>query len=124
MSHLNKVIMKTILVAEDTDSNFLLLNIILRKKFNLIRAIHGGEALELYRKEKPDLILMDLKMPIMDGLEATREIRKTDSEIPIIALTANAFDSDRQKSLDAGCTDYMSKPIIASELLALIGKYM
>lgn len=116
--------MKTILIAEDTDSNYLLLNIILRKKYNLIRAINGQEAIDLYSKEKPDIILMNIKMPIMDGLCATQEIRKTDSVIPIIALTANAFDSDRQKSSDAGCTDYMAKPIIASELLVMIEKYL
>ena len=117
-------IMKTILVAEDTDSNYLLLNIILRKKYNLVRAINGKQAVEMYQESKPDLILMDMKMPVMDGLEATREIRKMDSEIVIIALTANAFDSDRQKSLDAGCNDYMAKPVIAADVQQLIERYI
>ena len=63
-------------------------------------------------------------MPIMDGLEATREIRKENKDIAIIALTANAFDSDKQKSADAGCNDYMTKPIIATELLDLLNKYI
>lgn len=116
--------MKTILIAEDTDSNFLLLNIILRKNFSLKRALNGLEAVGLFKEEKPDLILMDMKMPVMDGLDATREIRKLDTEIPIIVLTANAFDCDRQKSMDAGCTDYMAKPIIATDLLAMIKKYL
>ncbi len=116
--------MKTILIAEDTDSNYLLLNIILRKKYNLIRAFDGEEAVRLFQANRPDIILMDMKMPVMDGLAATREIRKEDQNITIIALTANAFDSDRQKSIDAGCTDYMAKPIIASELLELIGRYL
>ena len=115
--------MKTILVAEDTDSNYLLLNIILRKKYNLVRAINGKQAVEMYQESKPDLILMDMKMPVMDGLEATREIRKMDSEIVIIALTANAFDSDRQKSLDAGCNDYMSKPVAPNELRSKLKSY-
>ena len=117
-------IMKTILVAEDTDSNYLLLNIILRKKYNLVRAINGKQAVEMYQESKPDLILMDMKMPVMDGLEATREIRKMDSEVVIIALTANAFDSDRQKSLDAGCNDYMAKPVIAADVQQLIERYI
>ncbi|MBQ4521092.1 MAG: response regulator [Bacteroidaceae bacterium] len=116
--------MKTILVAEDTDSNYLLLNIILRKKYNLVRAINGKQAVEMYQESKPDLILMDMKMPVMDGLEATREIRKMDSEVVIIALTANAFDSDRQKSLDAGCNDYMAKPVIAADVQQLIERYI
>ena len=116
--------MKTILIAEDTDSNYLLLNIVLRKKYNLIRALDGEEAVRLFREYHPDLILMDMKMPVMDGLTATREIRKENQDIVIIALTANAFDSDKQKSIDAGCTDYMAKPIIASELLALLASYL
>ena len=116
--------MKTILIAEDTDSNYLLLNIVLRKKYNLIRALDGEEAVRLFREYHPDLILMDMKMPVMDGLTATREIRKENQDIVIIALTDNAFDSDKQKSIDAGCTDYMAKPIIASELLALLGSYL
>lgn len=116
--------MKTILIAEDTDSNFLLLNIILRKNYHLIRAYNGQEAIRLYHEHHPDIILMDIKMPIMDGLEATREIRKENVNIPIIALTANAFDSDKQKSLDVGCNDYMTKPIIASELLELMNRYI
>lgn len=116
--------MKTILIAEDTDSNFLLLNIVLRKKYNLTRAYNGQEAVELYQSDKPDIILMDIKMPIMDGLEATRKIRQMDSEIPILALTANAFDSDRQKVIEAGCNGYMAKPIVAAKLTALLEEYL
>ena len=116
--------MKTVLIAEDTDSNYLLLNIVLRKKYNLVRAYNGQQPIDLYQSEKPDIILMDIKMPIMDGLEATMEIRKTDSKVPIIALTANAFDSDKQKALEAGCNNYMAKPIVATELLQLMMKYL
>ncbi|MBQ8867510.1 MAG: response regulator [Bacteroidaceae bacterium] len=116
--------MKTVLIAEDTDSNYLLLSIVLRKRYNLTRAYNGQEAIELYQSSKPDLILMDIKMPIMDGLEATREIRKMDTETPIIALTANAFDSDKQKAKEAGCNGYMAKPIVAAELLVLMQEYL
>lgn len=67
---------------------------------------------------------MDIKMPEMDGLEASRAIRDIDPEIPIIALTANAFDSDKQKAIDAGCNDYMAKPIVVGQLTAMIKKYI
>ena len=86
--------MKKILVAEDTESNFLLLSIILRKDYEILRAFNGAEAVEICRAEHPDLILMDIKMPVMDGLEATKVIRTFNEEIVIIALTANAYDSD------------------------------
>lgn len=109
-----------ILVAEDTESNYMLLTSIMRDKYTLIRAMNGAEAIQLYKSIKPDLILMDIKMPVMDGIEATKEIRKLDQEIPIVAVTAFAFDSDKQKALEAGCTDYMPKPIKASVLLKKI----
>ena len=115
---------KKILVAEDTDSNFLLVSIILRKEYTVLRAYNGIEAIDVYKKEQPDLILMDIKMPEMDGLEASRAIRDIDPEIPIIALTANAFDSDKQKAIDAGRNDYMAKPIVVGQLTAMIKKYI
>ncbi len=116
--------MKKILVAEDTESNFLLLSIILRKEYTVVRAYNGQEAVELCAAEHPDMILMDIKMPVMDGLEATRLIREKDENIPIIALTANAYDSDRDKAFQAGCNDYMAKPIIAGALREMIQKYL
>jgi CheY-like chemotaxis protein len=93
-----------------------LLSIILRKDYELYRALTGKECVEMFAELKPDLILMDIKMPEMDGLEATRIIRRTDVDIPIVALTANAYDSDRDKSLAAGCNSYMAKPISAAKL--------
>lgn len=116
--------MKKILVAEDTESNFLLLSIILRKQYEVLRAYNGEEAIILCREEKPDLILMDIKMPIMDGLEATKQIRRFNTQITIIALTANAYDSDREKAYEAGCNDYMAKPVVASKLREMIEHYL
>lgn len=116
--------MKKILVAEDTDSNFLLLSIILRKEYDVLRAFNGQEAVDLCAKENPDMILMDIKMPVMDGLAATTEIRRQGSTIPIIALTANAYDSDRDKAFEAGCNDYMAKPIMASALREMMKRYL
>ena len=115
--------MKKILVAEDTDSNFLLLSIILRKEYEVIRAVNGEEAISKFKEVNPDMILMDIKMPIMDGLIATKEIRKIDTNIPIIALTANAYDSDKEKAYEAGCNNYMAKPIMTNKLREMISSY-
>ena len=90
--------MKKILVAEDTESNFLLLSIILRRDYEILRAYNGEEAVEIFRVDQPDLIRMDIKMPVMDGLEATKNIRTFNKDIVIVALTANAYDSDREKA--------------------------
>lgn len=105
-----------ILVAEDTDSNFLLVSTILKSEYEVVRACDGVETVEKFFERKPDAVLMDVRMPRMDGLEATRKIRERDTVTPIVALTAFAFDSDRQKAFDAGCTDYMTKPINPSAL--------
>ena len=107
--------MKRILVAEDNDSNFLLMNFILKNNYEIIRAINGKDAVE-----HPDLILMDMKMPVMGGIEATRLIRVTYPDLPIIAVTANAFDSDRQNALEAGCNDFLAKPVTAAACLKCI----
>lgn len=116
--------MKKILVAEDTESNFLLLSIILRKEYEILRAHNGEEAVSVCREAKPDMVLMDIKMPVMDGLEATKQIRTFDAAIVIIALTANAYDSDREKAFEAGCNDYMSKPVMAPKLREMISHYL
>ena len=113
-----------ILVAEDTDSNYLLIKNIIRDRYTLIHAVNGLEALEMSQKNHVDLILMDINMPKMDGITATKEIRKEDDKLPIIAATAYAFDGDRQKALEAGCTDYIAKPIKPKELLAMISKHL
>lgn len=113
-----------ILVAEDTDSNFLLISTILKKEYEIVRACDGNEAVEKYKTLSPNLILMDIKMPNMDGLEATRQIRALNAQIPIIAITAFAFDSDRQNSLQAGCSDYLTKPISPQLLRETLKKYL
>ena len=115
---------KTVLVAEDLDSNFMLIEIILSKKYSVIRANNGQEAISLYLEQKPDLIFMDIKMPIMDGLEATRELRKISTSIPIIALTANAFESDQIEAKEAGCNEVITKPVKSSLLILVAEKYL
>lgn len=106
----------TILVAEDNASNYKLIESILKKDYHLLHAWNGREAVELFQKHAPQLILMDINMPEMDGYEATREIRKWSSRIPIIAVTAFAYASDEQKAKENGFDDYMAKPINAGQL--------
>lgn len=110
----------TILVAEDIDSNFALVDILLRKEFNIVRATNGNDAVRLFQEIRPSLILMDIQMPEMNGLEATKIIRKLDEEIPIVALTAFAFNSDRIEFLEAGGSDYVVKPIDPMQLKVMI----
>ena len=116
--------MKRILIAEDNDSNYLLMSYILKSHYEFSRALNGREAVEKVKAERPDMVLMDIQMPIMDGLEATRLIRAEMADLPIIALTANAFDNDRQRALDAGCNDFISKPVNAALCLEVIAKYI
>lgn len=110
-----------ILVAEDSDVNFKLLQTMMQNH-NLIRVENGRDAVELMKTDWYDLVLMDLRMPEMDGLTATREIRKFDSETPIIAVTAFSYDSDARKAKEAGCNDYINKPISRKSLYnAILG---
>jgi len=109
-----------ILVAEDTDSNFTLVSILLKKEYTIFRAMNGEEAVKLHKELHPDLILMDIQMPVLNGLDATRMIREGDPKIPIIALTAFAFESDKQAFMQVGGSMYMSKPIDPDELKRLV----
>ena len=110
-----------ILIAEDNDSNYSLVQHIL-KNYHLTHVQNGAEAVNKVREEEFDLVLMDMKMPVMGGLEATRKIREFNNRIPIIALTANAFDADRISALDAGCNEFLAKPLKKSQLLELFSK--
>jgi CheY-like chemotaxis protein len=94
-------------------------------KFKIVRVTNGADAVEFITQgDKFDILLLDLKMPVMDGFEAAKKIRETNSKIPIIAQTAYAFSSDREKALEAGCNDYISKPIDKNELIKLLAKYL
>src|SRR2546421_13028830 len=92
------------------------------KGFEVVMAIDGGEGVARARSEKPDLILMDMPLPVLDGWEATRQIKETEEtrSIPIIALTADAMAGDREKAMQAGCDDYDTKPIELPRLLEKI----
>ena len=114
---------KTILIAEDISSNYLLLSAMLCKHYNLLHAMNGQQAVEMAKNYRIDLLLMDMKMPVMDGLTATVEIRKFNKELPIVALTAHAFDSDKAAALEAGCNDYLAKPVDKARLMSVLRKY-
>lgn len=117
---------KLILIAEDDNISFTFLKLVLASHgFGVIHAENGQDAVELY-KQNPGvvLILMDVKMPGMNGLEATREIRKISPTVPIIAQTAYALAGDSEKTLEAGCNDYVSKPITAELLMKKINQYL
>ena len=116
--------MKKILIAEDNDSNFVLMSYILKKYYQFERARNGQEAVEMVDKNQYDIVLMDIKMPLMNGLEATKAIKEKHPDLPILALTANAFDSDRQLAMDAGCNDFLSKPVSSEECLETIKRYI
>jgi CheY-like chemotaxis protein len=97
---------------------------ILKRDYQFQRAQNGVEAVELANTGNFDLVLMDIKMPLMDGLEATTKIKEAHPDLPIIALTANAFDSDRQLAIKAGCDDFLSKPVNSEKCLSTIAKFI
>ena len=112
--------MAKILLVEDNELNRDMLSRRLeRRGFEVVSAVNGQEGVEMAHSETPELILMDISLPIMDGWEATREIKKspTTRSTPVIALTAHAMVGDREKAIEAGCDDYDTKPINFQRLL-------
>ncbi len=117
---------KTVLIAEDVDDNFLFLKTFLRKtKINVLWAKDGKEAIEFCQKDDNiDIVLMDIRMPFIDGYEATRKIKEFKPDLPIIAQTAYALNSDYQKVFDAGCDEYITKPILGKILFQKMEKFI
>ena len=113
-----------VLVAEDEDSNFELVRIVLAKRYRLLRAHNGIEAVTLCEDEHPDLILMDIRMPDMNGLDATRIIKEVNHDIPVVALSAYAFDENIREAKAAGCDEFLAKPFRVEDLLDTVGKYV
>jgi CheY-like chemotaxis protein/nitrogen-specific signal transduction histidine kinase len=116
--------MKKILVAEDEDSNYELVKIVLQKRYKLLRAHNGIEAVTINEDEKPDLILMDIRMPEMNGLDATRIIKEVTSSTPVIALSAYAFEENIREAKAAGCDEFMAKPFKVENLIEMVKKYL
>jgi two-component system, cell cycle response regulator DivK len=120
-------LMVKILLVEDNEMNRdMLSRRLLRKGFEVVMAVDGGQAVSMAESEHPDLILMDMSLPVIDGWEATRRVKaaKATAHIPIIALTAHAMSGDREKALSAGCDDYDTKPIEMPRLLEKIDAFL
>ena len=116
---------KVILVVEDVDTNKIFFDAALRKtNAKILWAKDGKEAIEMYKENRIDLVLMDLQLPVMDGYTATREIKKIDAAVPIIAQTAHVMSGEREKCLEAGCDDYLAKPIRLQILMETLSKYL
>jgi CheY-like chemotaxis protein len=118
--------MKKILIVEDVEFNLDLLVQLLEEKFELVVAMDGAAGVEAAQRDRPDLILMDMSLPVMDGWEATRRI-SSDPElqhIPIIASTAHAMQGDEEKARACGCSDYLSKPIDEALLFEKIDRLL
>lgn len=114
----------TILIAEDEESNFLLLKTILKKHCNILHAKTGKELLDIYKEKPADLILMDIKMPEMNGIDALKEIRKFDTKIPVIMQSAYAFENDMESARQAGSNGFVTKPINIKELKAVLSSFL
>ena len=119
--------MSKILLVEDNEMNRDMLSRRLeRKGFEVVIAVDGQDGVTMAASEKPDIIIMDLSLPVMDGWEATRRIKASSATqlIPVIALTAHAMAGDEQKALEAGCDDYDTKPVDFKHLLGKIANYI
>jgi two-component system, cell cycle response regulator DivK len=116
--------MKTILIVEDTELNIDLLTQLLEDEYRLLIAKDGAEGVRVAQHRNPDLILMDISLPIMDGYEATRKIRETMSSTPIIGLSAHAMQGDELRAKEAGCNDYLTKPVNDDLLMNKLKEYL
>jgi two-component system, cell cycle response regulator DivK len=118
--------MKTVLIVEDTELNIDLLTQLLEDDYNLVVARDGQQGVDMALQHVPDLILMDINLPIIDGYEATRRIRKNSAlkSTPIIGLSAHAMSGDADKAKEAGCTDYLTKPIDDDALFNKLKEYL
>ncbi len=116
--------MKTILIVEDTELNIDLITQLLEDEYSLLYARDGAEGVEMALSKNPDLILMDISLPVMDGYEATRKIREAHKNMPIIGLSAHAMNGHEQSAKAAGCTDYLTKPLDDELLFTKLRKYL
>lgn len=118
--------MKKILVVEDVELNRDLIVQLLEDTYEVLTAADGAEGIQLAVRERPDLILMDLSLPVIDGWEATRRIKANVAlqDIPIIALSAHAMVGDQEKALQSGCDDYLSKPLDEDLLFAMLARFL
>lgn len=126
MEEIGKGFKKILVVDDNNDSRELVVKVLKNQGYEMIEAIDGEDALEKAVSEKPDLILMDISIPKINGYEVTKRLKSLEEvkEIPVVALTAHAMRGDRAKALEAGCEGYISKPINVRELPAQVKSYM
>ncbi len=118
---------KAILIVDDEPTNVKLLHVVLQKNgYTTLEAADGKQGVEMVRSQKPDVIIMDKNMPVMDGIEATQILKKDEStkHIPIIFVTSSAMKGDREEILQTGCDEYMSKPIDIYKVLEIVAQYV
>lgn len=116
--------MKTILIVEDVDLNIDLLVQLLEDDYGLLVAKDGAQGVAIATEKKPDLVLMDIAMPVMDGYEATRRIRAMFPQLPIIGLSSHAMAGDAEMAKEAGCNDYLTKPVDEKLLLDKLKQFL
>ena len=118
--------MKILLVEDNEMNRDMLSRRLQRKGYDVVLAMDGAHGVAMAQKEMPDIILMDMSLPVKDGWQATREIKANPAiqHVPIIALTAHAMEGDRQKCLDAGCDEYATKPVDLPKLLSMIHSFI
>jgi two-component system cell cycle response regulator DivK len=119
--------MTKVLLVEDNEMNRdMLSRRLIRRGFQVVFAIDGKQGIELARRELPDIVLMDMSLPIIDGWEATRRLKADDTtrNVPVIGLTAHAMSGDREKAIEAGCDDYDTKPVELDRLIAKIARLL
>jgi len=118
--------MKILLVEDNELNRDMLSRRLIRKEFNVVCAIDGQMGIDMASSEKPDIILMDLSLPVIDGWQAIKELKSNDetADIPIIVLTAHAMEGDKEKAMETGCDDYDTKPVNFERLLSKINKFV
>ena len=118
--------MKILLVEDNELNRDMLSRRLIRKEFNVVCAIDGQMGIDMASSEKPDIILMDLSLPVIDGWQAIKELKSNDetADIPIIVLTAHAMEGDKEKAMETGCDDYDTKPVDFERLLSKINKFV
>jgi CheY-like chemotaxis protein len=118
--------MKKILIIEDNEDNMDLCTFVLKDKYDVLTSYNGTDGLNKIHNEKPDLILLDLSLPDMDGLDIAKKIKSDDDlkSTPVIALTAHGLDGDREKALESGCDEFIEKPFEIKHLLKIVRSYI
>ena len=126
MEQNSDTVKKIFIVEDNPDSRELVVKILKAKGYGIIQAVDGEEALQKLKEQRPDLILMDISIPKIDGYEVTRRIKEDDGlkDVPVIALTAHAMKGDKEKALEAGCDGYIAKPFSVRELPILIESFL